>query len=164
MESVGTVSGGAPPAEVSQYLTFRIGAEEYGLEILRVQEIKGYGAVTALPNTPRYLKGVMNLRGTIIPIIDLRLKLGLEAVEYTAFTVVIVVRAGASVVGLVVDSVSDVLDIPVNDIQPTPDFGHGVDTRLIHGVSQTGDTLVVLLNLDAVLSSGTVAALEATTP
>ena len=131
-----------------QYLTFRLADEEYGLEILRVQEIKGYSKVTPLPNTPPEVRGVMNLRGAVVPILDLRARLGLPAAEYTRFTVVIVVTVGAKVVGLVVDGVSDVLDVGAKEAVPTPDLGAGADTSFMTGMARAGDRLVTLLNID----------------
>ncbi len=135
----------------NQFLTFPLGAEEYGVEILKVQEIRGYQAVTPIPNTPSYIRGVMNLRGTIIPVVDLRAKLAMNETEYNQFTVIIVVNVGTKVMGLVVDGVSDVLNIPREDIQATPDFGSDVDARFISGMAKAGDKLVVLLDIDAVL-------------
>src|SRR5512142_2514663 len=105
----------------SQYLTFSLGAEEYGLEILRVQEIKGYSAITPIPNTPHHVKGVMNLRGTVVPVVDLRTKFSLASVEYNKFTVIIIVTVAAKTIGLIVDAVSDVLEIPASGIRPAPD-------------------------------------------
>jgi purine-binding chemotaxis protein CheW len=134
-----------------QYLTFALGDEEYAVEILKVQEIRGYSAITPIPNTPAYIKGVMNLRGTIVPVVDLRAKLGMEAAEYTPFTVIIVVTVGARVMGVVVDGVSDVLNIPAADIQATPDFGGVVDAEFMTGMAKAGDKLVVLLDIDRVL-------------
>lgn len=147
----------------SQYLTFTLGHEEYGVEILKVQEIKGCLAITPIPNTPAHIKGVMNLRGTIIPVVDLRRKFGLQAGEANAFTVIIVVKVGPKVMGLVVDGVSDVLNIPIADIQATPDFGSQVDARFISGMAKAGERLVVLLDIDRVLGSEDLAAL-ATSP
>lgn len=135
----------------SQYLTFALGQEEYGVEILKVQEIKGYTAITPIPNTPPHIRGVMNLRGTIVPVVDLRSKLGMQETEYSQFTVIIVVTVGTKVMGLIVDAVSDVLNIPVSDIQATPDFGASVDARFINGMAKAGEKLVVLLNIDRVL-------------
>ena len=139
---------GGPGAESNQFLTFTLDAEEYGLEILRVQEIKGYSKVTPLPNTPREVRGVMNLRGTVVPIIDLRCKFGLSEAEYTRFTVIIVVTVGAKIVGFVVDAVSDVLNVSAAEVVPTPDLGAGVDTTFMTGMARTGDRLVTLLNID----------------
>ena len=142
----------------SQYLTFALGGEEYGVEILKVQEIRGYSAVTPIPNTPGYVKGVMNLRGTIIPVLDLRSKLSMQETEYSQFTVIIVVTVGTKVMGLIVDAVSDVLNIPRADIQATPDFGAQVDARFINGMAKAGEKLVVLLDIERVLGGEDVAA------
>jgi purine-binding chemotaxis protein CheW len=140
-----------------QYLTFALGDGEYAVEILKVQEIRGYSAITPIPNTPAYIKGVMNLRGTIVPVVDLRAKLEMAAVAYTPFTVIIVVAVGTRVMGVVVDAVSDVLNIPAADVQPTPDFGGAVDAEFITGLAKAGDKLVVLLDLDRVLGAETAA-------
>ena len=162
MEQLDTLSSQISFAtDGSQYLTFRLGEEEYGVEILKVQEIRGYTAITPVPNTPAYLKGVMNLRGTIVPVVDLRAKFGMEAAEYTAFTVIIVLTVGTKVVGLIVDAVSDVLNIPKTDIQATPDFGAQVDARFISGMAKAGDKLVVLLDIDRVLGEAGLADLAA---
>lgn len=141
-----TPAGG--PADGRQYLTFRLADEEYGLEILRVQEIKGYSKVTPLPNTPPEVKGVMNLRGAVVPILDLRCRFGLPEAAYTRFTVIIVVTLGSRVLGLVVDAVSDVLNVGGTDAVPPPDLGAGVDTSFLTGIARTGDRLVSLLNID----------------
>ncbi len=143
----------------SQYLTFRLGQEEYGVEILKVQEIKGYSAITPIPNTPAYLKGVMNLRGTIIPVVDLRSKFAMQEAEYNQFTVIIVVTVGSRIMGLIVDAVSDVLNIPKADIQATPDFGGQVDVQYINGMAKAGEKLVVLLDIDRVMGAADMSAL-----
>ena len=134
--------------DINQFLTFRLGEEEYGLEILRVQEIKGYSRITPLPNTPHEIKGVMNLRGTVVPIIDLRARFKLHETEYNRFTVIIVVTIGKKVVGLIVDAVSDVLNIGAKEIVPAPDLGAGVDVSFMTGIARTGERLVTLLNVD----------------
>lgn len=149
IEAAGNQVGFA--SDGGQYLTFALGDEEYGVEILKVQEIKGYSAITPIPNTPGYIKGVMNLRGTIIPVVDLRAKLGMDEAEHNQFTVIIVVTVGTKVMGLVVDTVSDVLTIPRAEIQAAPDFGPLVDARFISGMARTGERLVVLLDLDIAL-------------
>ena len=153
MEQLDTLSSQISFAtDGSQYLTFRLGQEEYGVEILKVQEIKGYTAVTPVPNTPAYFRGVMNLRGTIVPVVDLRAKFQMAEAEYNQFTVIIVLTVGAKVMGLIVDAVSDVLNIPRADIQATPEFGAEVDARFISGMAKAGEKLVVLLDIDRVLS------------
>jgi purine-binding chemotaxis protein CheW len=137
--------------EGHQYLTFALGREEYGVEILKVQEIRGSSPVTPVPNTPPHIKGVMNLRGVIIPVVDLRLKLAMATADDHPFTVIIVVTVGTRAIGLIVDGVSDVLNIAPADIQPTPDFGGGVDARFITGMARAGDKLVMLLDIERVL-------------
>ncbi len=135
----------------AQYLTFALDGEEYAVDILRVQEIRGYSSVTSIPNAPAYVKGVMNLRGTVVPVFDMRLKFGMEPREPDRFTVIVVVNVGTRVVGLIVDSVSDVLDIAADAIEPTPDLGAGVDTTVMQGIARTNDRLVTLLAIDAIV-------------
>ena len=138
--------------EGSQYLTFQLGEELYGVDILRVQEIKGYTTVTKIPNTPAHIKGVLNLRGTIVPIVELRTKFGMPTIDYTMFTVIVVVVVRERIMGLVVDSVSDVLNISKQDIQAPPEFGAKVDVSVLTGIGKSGDKLVALLNIDRLLS------------
>lgn len=138
----------------NQFLTFQLGSELYGVDILRVQEIKGYTAVTKIPNTPPHIKGVLNLRGTIVPIVELRTKFGMPTIEYTMFTVIVVVVVKEKVMGLVVDAVSDVLDISRKDIQPAPEFGTKVDVSFVNGIGKSGEKLVALLDMDRLLSDG----------
>jgi purine-binding chemotaxis protein CheW len=147
-------------AGTSQFLTFLLGAEQYGVEILKVQEIRGYSAVTPIPNTPAYIRGVINLRGTVVPVVDLRAKFSMEATEYNKFTVIIVVTVGEKVIGLVVDAVSDVLDIPAAEMRKAPDLGVRVDTRFISGMATIGERMTVLLDIDRLLSEDEVVALE----
>ncbi len=144
-------------ADLNQYLTFALGEEEYGIEILKVQEIKGYSGITPIPNTPPHIRGVMNLRGTVVPVVDLRIKFGREGRDYSKFTVIVVVKVGEKIVGLVVDAVSDVLDIPSSEIRPTPDLGGRTDTRFISGMAPTNDKLVVLLDIDRLLEDEEIA-------
>ena len=136
----------------SQFLTFQLGEELYGGDILRVQEIKGYTAVTKIPNTPAHIKGVLNLRGTIVPIVELRTKFGMDTIDYTMFTVIIVVVVREKIMGLVVDAVSDVLNIDKKDIQPAPQFGAKVDVSFLNGIGKSGDKLIALLDMDRLLS------------
>lgn len=138
----------------NQFLTFQLGDELYGVDILRVQEIKGYTAVTKIPNMPDYIKGVMNLRGTIVPIVELRTTFGMPTIDYTVFTVIVVVVVRDRIMGLVVDSVSDVLNISKKDIQSPPDFGAKVDVSVLTGIGKSGDKLVALLNIDRLLTEG----------
>lgn len=150
-----------PPTDGRQFLTFRLEEEEYGVEILRVQEIKGYSRITPLPNTPPEVKGVMNLRGTIVPIIDLRCRLGLREAEYDQFTVIIVVTVGPKVVGLVVDAVSDVLNVTAAELAPAPDLGARVDISFLTGLARAGDRLVTLLNVERLIGEAAPAGLPA---
>jgi purine-binding chemotaxis protein CheW len=147
-------------ADERQYLTFTLGNEHYGVDILRVQEIRGYTAVTKIPNTPPHIKGVLNLRGTIVPIVELRTKFGMPTIDYTMITVIVVVVVRAKIMGLVVDAVSDVLNIDKKDIQPPPQFGAKVDVSVLNGIGKCGDKLVSLLDIDRLLSDGEVQALE----
>ncbi len=135
-----------------QYLTFNLADEYYGVDILKVQEIKGYTSVTRIPNTPDFIKGVLNLRGTIVPIVDLRFKFGMGATEPTSFTVVVVVNVRNRVMGFLVDAVSDVLDLNAKNIQPPPDMGTSVDIAFVAGIGNANDRLVTLLDIDRVLS------------
>ena len=136
----------------SQYLTFQLGDELYGVDILCVQEIKGYTTVTKIPNTPPHIKGVLNLRGTIVPIVELRTKFGMPTIDYTMFTVIVVVVVRDRIMGLVVDSVSDVLNIDQKDIEPPPQFGAKVDVSVLTGIGKSGEKLVALLNIDRLLT------------
>jgi purine-binding chemotaxis protein CheW len=147
-------------AAVNQYLTFRLGQEEYGIELLKVQEIKGYSAITPIPNTPPHIKGVMNLRGAVIPVVDLRVRFGMESIEYTQFNVIIVINVGTKVMGLLVDAVSDVLNVGAGEIRPAPDFGARADTRFISGMAAAGDKVAVLLDIDSLLTEADLAAGE----
>ena len=138
-----------------KYLTFALGAEEYGLEILKVREIFGYMDITAVPQTPGYVKGVINLRGQVIPVIDLRTKFGMDTAEITEETCIIVVEITQGSrqfqTGIVVDHVSEVLDIDGNDIEESPQFGSSVNTDFILGMGKIGDTVKILLDIDKVL-------------
>jgi len=136
-----------------EYLSFTLGAEHYGVDILKVQEIRGYDSVTRVPDAPDYIKGVINLRGTIVPVIDLRLKLRLDEARYDAFTVMIVLNVDNRVVGIVVDSVSDVIPLNADQIRPTPEFGAAVDTRFISGIGTQDDRMLILLDIETLLDS-----------
>jgi purine-binding chemotaxis protein CheW len=139
-----------------KYLTFALASEEYGLEILKVREIIGYMEITAVPQTPAYVKGVINLRGQVIPVIDLRAKFGMETMEITEETCIIVVEAGQGdrsfSTGIVVDHVEEVLDIAGEDIEEAPQFGSAVNTDFILGMGKIGDSVKILLDIDRVLA------------
>lgn len=136
-----------------KYLSFFLDREEYGIEILRVREIIGLMPITSVPRTPEYLRGVINLRGKVIPIIDLRLKFDMPGVEHTEETCIIVVQSGDDSVGAVVDKVSEVLDIPDDDIVDAPNLGADVDTDYILGIGKSESGVKLLLDIDRVLSS-----------
>lgn len=140
-------------ASAGEYLTFRLGAEEYGIDILRVQEIRSYEQPTRIANAPEFIKGVVNLRGVIVPIVDLRLKLGCPSAEYNAFTVVIVLNVRGRVVGAVVDSVSDVLELTRDHVKPAPEMNASVDTTFITGIGSVGERMLILMDIEALMSS-----------
>ncbi len=150
----------------NQYLTFMLAGEEYGVDILRVQEIKGWDTVTKIPNTPEYVKGVINIRGTIVPIIDLRQRFGLETKAYGPTTVVIVLRVvgntGDRTMGIVVDAVSDVYNIGEGEEKPAPDFGSEIDTEYVKGLATVDDKMVILLDIDRLINNGILAQIEET--
>ena len=137
----------------SEFLTFRLGAEEYGIDILKVQEIRSYEAPTRIANAPSFIKGVVNLRGVIVPIVDLRLKLSCETADYNDFTVVIVLNVRGRVVGAVVDSVSDVLELNQDSIRPAPDMASAVDTTFITGISNVNERMLILMDIEALMAS-----------
>jgi len=137
----------------AEYLTFRLGAEEYGIDILRVQEIRSYEEPTRIANAPHFIKGVVNLRGVIVPVVDLRIKLGCEKVEYNGFTVVIVLNVRGRVVGAVVDSVSDVLELASELIKPAPEMNTSMDTSFITGIASVGERMLILMDIEALMSS-----------
>lgn len=146
--------GKAEKSAVSgEFLTFRLGAEEYGIDILRVQEIRSYEQPTRIANAPAFLKGVVNLRGVIVPIVDLRLKLGCESAEYNHFTVVIVLNLRGRIVGAVVDSVSDVLELGGDAIRPAPPTSGAIDTSYITGIGSVAERMLILIDIEALMSS-----------
>ncbi len=139
------------PENTSQFLTFAVNNQDFGIEILRVQEIKNFSRVTPIPNMPECIKGVMNLRGTVVPIVDLRKKFNMPSAEYDQFTVIIVVNVSGRVMGLVVDAVSDVLDISPDAIEGPPNLGE-VDTSFIMGLAKSDEQIVTLLNIEQLLA------------
>ncbi len=151
-----------PDAE--QYLTFILANEEYGVDILRVQEIKGWDSVTPIPNTPSYIKGVINLRGTIVPIVDLRQRFTMDAIEYGPMTVVIVLKIECDdrdrIMGIVVDAVSDVYDVNSEEMKPAPDFGSVVNIEFVKGLATVEEKMIIILNIDHLLSGDELAATD----
>lgn len=148
-----------------QYLTFIVSGEEYGVDILCVQEIRGWESATPLPNAPDHIKGVINLRGTIVPVIDLRTCFGLELVDYSPLTVVIVLKVksanGSRTVGIVVDAVSDVYTLNQKDMKPAPDIGDSIATEFIRGLANIDNKMVILLDMDRLLKLDVVPDLSA---
>ncbi|MBP6251434.1 MAG: chemotaxis protein CheW [Rubrivivax sp.] len=159
------VTGGRTIARSGEYLTFRLGCEEYGIDILRVQEIRSYEPPTRIANAPHFIKGVVNLRGVIVPIVDLRLKLGCDSAEYNGFTVVIVLNVRGRVVGAVVDSVSDVLELTNDHIKPAPELVSGIDSGFITGIGsikqgqgkdeegRTTERMLILMDIEGLMSA-----------
>ena len=142
----------AEQAEGREFLTFRLGAEEYAIEILKVQEIRGWETPTAIANTATFIKGVINLRGTIVPIVDLRLKFKGEA-KYDEFTVVIILSVARRVLGIVVDAVSDVTTLAPGQIRAAPEFGGTLDTRFITGLGTVGERMLILTDIERLMTS-----------
>ncbi len=163
--AAGAIGPSARTAQGGEFLTFRLGAEEYGIDILRVQEIRSYEQPTRIANAPSFVKGVVNLRGVIVPIIDLRLKLGCDQAEYNAFTVVVVLNVRGRVVGAVVDSVSDVLALNKEQIKPAPELRSSVDASFITGIAvmKTGqaekrgdkrsERMLILMDIEGLMGS-----------
>ena len=145
---------------VQEFLTFTLGNEEYAIDILRVQEISGYDQVTAIANSPPFIKGVINLRGSIVPIVDLRIKFNLPSVTYDQFTVVIILNVLNRIVGIVVDSVSDVLALMPNEIKPAPEFGGSFDTQYLMGLATVEERMLILVNIEQLMSSQEMALLN----
>jgi len=143
----------ATEVEGREFLSFRLGAEEYGIEILKVQEIRGWENPTAIANTPAFIKGVINLRGIIVPIVDLRLKFRLGEAKYDSLTVVIILSVAKRVMGIVVDAVSDVITLAPQQISPAPEFGAALDTRYITGLGTVGERMLILTDIERLMTS-----------
>ena len=143
-----TASSGA-----REYLTFRLDQEEYGIDILKVQEIRGYEPPTRIAHAPEFIKGVVNLRGTIIPIVDMRLKFNCSQAEYNSFTVVIILNLRNRVVGIVVDSVSDVMELAADNVKAAPDIESVIDNDCILGLGSVGERMLILLDIEKLMGS-----------
>ncbi|EFA5245345.1 chemotaxis protein CheW [Escherichia coli] len=143
-----------------EFLVFTLGDEEYGIDILKVQEIRGYDQVIRIANTPAFIKGVTNLRGVIVPIVDLRIKFSQVDVDYNDNTVVIVLNLGQRVVGIVVDGVSDVLSLTAEQIRPAPEFAVTLSTEYLTGLGALGDRMLILVNIEKLLNSEEMALLD----
>ena len=151
MSVIGKTSEGAP-AGAREYLTFRLDQEEYGIDILKVQEIRGYEPPTRIANAPECIKGVVTLRGTIVPIVDMRLKFNCANAEYNNFTVVIILNLRTRVVGIVVDSVSDVMELSPDNIKAAPDIESVIDNGCILGLGSVGERMLILLDIEKLMS------------
>ena len=144
----------------SEYLAFTLGSEEYGIDILKVQEIRGYEAVTRIANVPEFIKGVVNLRGTIVPIVDLRIKFNLGQPTYDEMTVVIILNLAGRVIGAVVDTVSDVINLGAGQIKPPPDLGLAFETHYLVGLGTYEDRMVILVDIEKLMSSAEMALID----
>ncbi|MCG7598611.1 chemotaxis protein CheW [Halomonas sp. McH1-25] len=156
------VSAAAIDTQSSEFLVFSLGEEEYAVDILKVQEIRGYENVTRIANAPDFIKGVTNLRGVIVPIVDLRIKFHLDKVEYGGQTVVIVVNVAERVVGIVVDGVSDVMTLSPDQIKPAPEFGVALSSDYLSGLGSLDDRMLVLVDIDKLLTSEEMALVDRT--
>jgi purine-binding chemotaxis protein CheW len=144
-----------------ELLTFTLGNEEYGIDILKVQEIRGYDAVTTIANTPEFIKGVINVRGIIVPIVDMRIKFKLGSVTYDQLTVVIILNMANRVVGMVVDGVSDVITLKLEQIKPPPEFGASLDTQYLLGLGTVDERMIILVDIERLMTSRDMELIEA---
>ena len=157
-------NGGQASAGTSrELLTFKLGQEEYGIDILRVQEIRGYDAVTTIANSPEFIKGVINLRGIIVPIVDMRIKFHLGKVDYNQFTVVIILNIANRVVGIVVDGVSDVIALTPEQLKPAPEFGGALDTQYISGLGTVDGRMIIVVDIERLMTGRDMELVEAAT-
>ncbi len=147
--------------EGRELLTFTLGREEYGIDILKVQEIRGYDAVTTIANAPAFIKGVINLRGIIVPIVDMRIKFKLGSVTYDETTVVIILNIAKRVVGMVVDGVSDVTTLKPDEIKPAPEFGSSLDTQYLLGLGTVDERMIILVDIERLMTSRDMELIEA---
>ena len=157
-----TTDNAAAEARPREFLVFSLGNEEYAIDILKAQEIRGYENVTRIASAPPFIKGVTNLRGVIVPIVDLRIKFNLDRVEYDSQTVVIVVNVSGRVVGVVVDGVSDVLSLTPEQIKPAPEYGLSLSSDYLSGLASLEDRMLVLVDIDRMLTSEEMALVEKT--
>src|SRR6056297_1732140 len=139
--------------DAREYLTFRLGREEYGLNILNVQEIRGYDAVTKIANSPPFIKGVINMRGIIVPIIDMRIRFNLGEATYDEFTVVIILNIAHHVIGMVVDAVSDVTSLQNDQVRPAPEFGTVLDTAYIDGLATADERMIIVIDIEKLMTA-----------
>jgi purine-binding chemotaxis protein CheW len=151
----------AAASQGRELLTFTLGSEEYGIDILKVQEIRGYDAVTTIANSPAFIKGVINLRGIIVPIVDMRIKFNLGKVDYNQFTVVIILNLANRVMGIVVDGVSDVITLTPEQLKPAPEFGTSLDTQYITGLGTVEERMIIVIDIEKLMSSRDMELVEA---
>ena len=157
-----TAAAGAAATSLREFLAFKLGAEEYGIDILRVQEIRSYEEPTRIANAPAFIKGVVNLRGVIVPIVDMRLKFNLEQARYNSFTVVIVLNIGARVVGMVVDAVSDVITLTPEQLHPVPEFNSSIASDHLLAIGTVQDRMLILVDIDKLMTSAEMGLVETT--
>jgi purine-binding chemotaxis protein CheW len=150
----------AAAAQANEFLTFRLGQEEYGIEILKVQEIRGWEQPTTIANAPAFIKGVINLRGTIVPIVDMRIKFNLGEASYDTFTVVIILNVARRIVGMVVDSVSDVITLGAEQVRPAPTFSSSFDTQYITGLGTVDERMLILVDIEELMTSADMGLME----
>ena len=155
-----TANASAAPAGRLEVVTFTLGNEEYGIDIQRVQELRGYDVVTRIANAPAYIKGVVNLRGIIVPVIDMRIKFNLGTATYDEYTVVIVLNIRGRVVGMVVDSVSDVITLNADQIKPVPEMGSALDTDYLIGLGTLDERMLILVDIERLMSSSEMGLIE----
>ena len=151
-----------PLTSLREFLAFKLGAEEYGIDILRVQEIRSYEEPTRIANAPAFIKGVVNLRGVIVPIVDMRLKFNLEEARYDSFTVVIVLNIGQRVVGMVVDAVSDVITLTPEQLRPVPEFNSGIDSDHLLAIGAVESRMLILVDIEKLMTSPELGLVEQT--
>jgi purine-binding chemotaxis protein CheW len=156
-------SAAGAAAQSNEFLTFRLGAEEYGIDILKVQEIRSYEDPTTIANAPAFIKGVVNLRGVIVPIVDMRIKFNLGDASYDQFTVVIILNVAGRVVGMVVDSVSDVIQLSAEQVRPAPDFSSSFDIKYITGLGTIDQRMLILVDIERLMSGADMGLFEQAT-
>jgi purine-binding chemotaxis protein CheW len=158
--NAGSVNAQVAAGQPNEFLTFTLGDEEYGVDILKVQEIRGYDTVTKIPDAPDFIKGVINLRGTIVPVVDMRIKFKLGRAEYNEFTVMIILNIARRVVGMVVDGVSDVMQLSAEQIRPAPEFGGSINTRFITGLGTLDERMLILVDIEKLMSGQDMALMD----
>ena len=158
--NTGSVNAQVAAGQPNEFLTFTLGDEEYGVDILKVQEIRGYDTVTKIPDAPDFIKGVINLRGTIVPVVDMRIKFKLGRADYNEFTVMIILNIARRVVGMVVDGVSDVMQLSAEQIRPAPEFGGSINTRFITGLGTLDERMLILVDIEKLMSGSDMALMD----